>query len=60
MVVLALLPLLGLVLGSATGLAPVQVLLHTGAGWALALAAAAFDLAGLLWVRRITAAALRE
>jgi len=59
MVVLALLPLIGLILGAATGLAPAHVLLHTHVGWALALAAAAFDLAGLLWVRRITAAALQ-
>jgi tight adherence protein B len=58
MVVLAVLPLLGLMLGTATGLAPLHVLLHSRAGWALAVTAAAFDLAGLLWVRRITATAL--
>lgn len=51
--ILALLPIVGLLLGTAMGAEPLQVLLHSGAGWALLAAAAALECAGLAWVRWI-------
>jgi tight adherence protein B len=52
-VVLTALPLLGVVLGRALGLDSLHVLLHSGVGAVLLVAAVLLDLAGLLWVRRI-------
>ena len=56
--VLACLPVLALAFASALGLNPLRILLHTALGPALVAAAVALEVAGLLWVRRITAAAL--
>jgi tight adherence protein B len=55
--VLAALPLLGLALGQSLGAAPLTVLLHTPVGGACAVTGAVLELAGLAWVRRLTAAA---
>lgn len=57
--VLAVLPALGIALGTGIGLAPMRVLLHTRAGALLIAGAAVLDGCGLLWVRRIMAGALR-
>jgi tight adherence protein B len=51
--VLALLPVLGLVLGSSLGARPVHFLVESGAGRWLACAGVVFDALGVLWVRRI-------
>jgi tight adherence protein B len=56
--VLCLLPVFALVLGTALGASPLPVLLHTTLGAGLVAASLVLDVAGLLWVRRITAAAL--
>ena len=56
--VLACLPVLAVGLASALGLNPLRILLHTALGPALVAVAAAQEVAGLVWVRRITAAAL--
>jgi tight adherence protein B len=57
---LAALPALGLLLGTAMGADPLRVLLHTGAGLGCLLAGAALEGAGLWWalgiVRRAEAA----
>jgi len=58
-VVLAGLPAVAVALGTALGLAPMRILFHTALGAALVLVAALLELAGVLWVRRITAGALR-
>lgn len=55
--VLALLPVIGLLLGGAMGARPLQVLLHTPAGWGCLAAAALLEWAGLAWVARIVGAA---
>ncbi|MDK1476339.1 type II secretion system F family protein [Streptomyces sp. 549] len=52
-VVLALLPLFGLVLGATMGADPVRVLLHSPVGWAVLTAAGLLEWAGLAWVSRI-------
>ncbi len=52
--VLALLPLLGVALGAAMGAQPLRVLLHTPAGAVCVAAGLAFELVGLVWVRRLT------
>ncbi|WP_369395207.1 type II secretion system F family protein [Streptomyces sp. CG1] len=52
-VLLAVLPALGLLLGSALGAAPLHVLLHTGPGLACLTAGSAFEAAGVWWAVRI-------
>lgn len=51
--VLAVLPLVGLVLGSGLGGSPVGWLLGTPAGLAVLAAGVLLEVAGLLWVRRL-------
>ena len=51
--VLTLLPLFGLLLGTAMGVAPLRVLLHTPAGLACLAAGCALEAAGLAWVTRL-------
>lgn len=48
--ILALLPLLGLLLGTAMGAEPLEVLLHSSVGWGLLGAAVALECVGLAWV----------
>ncbi|MEU1402754.1 type II secretion system F family protein [Streptomyces sp. NPDC005728] len=50
---LAALPALGLLLGSAMGADPLRVLLHSGAGLGCLVAGAVFEGAGMWWVARI-------
>ncbi|WP_129307728.1 type II secretion system F family protein [Streptomyces sp. L2] len=50
---LAALPTLGVLLGSAMGADPLHVLLHTGAGLGCLVAGAVFEAAGVWWVARI-------
>jgi len=57
--VLAGLPLLAVAFATILGLAPTRILFHTVLGGGLWLAAAVLELAGVMWVRRITAGALR-
>ncbi|MET7602550.1 type II secretion system F family protein [Streptomyces avermitilis] len=52
-VMLAALPVLGLLLGTALGADPLHVVLHTGAGLACLLAGAVLEGAGLWWALRI-------
>ncbi|WP_179023605.1 type II secretion system F family protein [Streptomyces sp. IMTB 2501] len=52
-VLLAVLPALGLLLGSALGAAPLHVLFHTGPGLACLTAGSAFEAAGMWWAARI-------
>jgi tight adherence protein B len=52
-VLLAVLPALGLLLGSAMGAAPLHVLLHTGAGLGCLAIGSGFEIAGLWWAGRI-------
>ncbi|MEU3062137.1 type II secretion system F family protein [Streptomyces subrutilus] len=52
-VVLALLPLVGLVIGTGLGADPLRVLLHTPMGWGCLAAGAVLEGLGLLWCRRI-------
>ncbi|MEU9156466.1 type II secretion system F family protein [Streptomyces sp. NPDC048417] len=52
-VLLAALPALGLLLGSAMGADPLRVLLHTGAGLGCLVAGAVFEGAGIWWAARI-------
>lgn len=52
---LAVLPLLGLALGSAMDARPLHILLATGAGRVLCLAGVLLDVLGLLWTRRLAA-----
>ncbi|MGW7822696.1 type II secretion system F family protein [Streptomyces puniciscabiei] len=52
-VLLAVLPALGLLLGSAMGAAPLHVLLHTGAGLGCLTVGSAFEAAGMWWAVRI-------
>jgi tight adherence protein B len=58
-VVLAGLPAVAVAMGTALGLAPLRILFHTALGMGLWLAAALLEMLGIIWVRRITAAALR-
>lgn len=51
--VLALLPVFGLLLGTAMGADPARVLLHTPAGLACLVAGAVLEWAGLVWVARL-------
>ncbi|GAA3615836.1 type II secretion system F family protein [Streptomyces chitinivorans] len=55
--VLALLPLFGLLLGGAMGARPLHVLLHSPAGWACLAGAGLLEWAGLAWVSRIVRSA---
>ncbi|MFF5029212.1 type II secretion system F family protein [Streptomyces collinus] len=50
---LAVLPALGLLLGSAMGADPLRVLLHSGAGLGCLVAGAVFEAAGTWWAARI-------
>ncbi|MFB7465134.1 type II secretion system F family protein [Streptomyces sp. NPDC056224] len=52
-VVLALLPLVGLVIGTGLGADPLRVLLHTPMGWGCLVAGGVLETLGLLWCRRI-------
>ncbi|MGP9019507.1 type II secretion system F family protein [Streptomyces sp. BR1] len=52
-VLLALLPVLGLLLGTAMGASPLRVLLHTPAGFGCLVVAGALEFAGLCWTARI-------
>ncbi|MFJ5033562.1 type II secretion system F family protein [Streptomyces sp. NPDC088560] len=52
-VLLAALPALGLLLGTAMGADPLHVLLHTGAGLGCLTVGAAFEAAGTAWAARI-------
>ncbi|MYW70345.1 hypothetical protein GTY65_40810 [Streptomyces sp. SID8379] len=52
-VMLAGLPVLGLLLGSALGARPLRVLLHTGAGLGCLVVGGALEAAGLWWALRI-------
>jgi tight adherence protein B len=53
-VVLAALPVMGLLLGQAVGAHPLHLLLHRRGGWALLAVAALLDLAGVAAIRAIT------
>ncbi|MBV9821229.1 MAG: type II secretion system F family protein [Actinobacteria bacterium] len=55
---LAGLPLLGLVMGTAMGAAPQRVLLHTGAGRIALTVGLALELVGLAWTRALSRRAL--
>lgn len=57
--VLALLPVFGLLLGGAMGAQPLRVLLHSPAGWGCLTAAGLLEWAGLAWVSRIVRTAER-
>lgn len=52
-VVLALLPLMGLLIGTGLGADPLRVLLHTPMGWGCLLAGGVLEGLGILWCRRI-------
>ncbi|MCX5195942.1 type II secretion system F family protein [Streptomyces sp. NBC_00249] len=52
-VVLALLPLVGLLIGTGLGADPLHVLLHSPVGWGCLLAGGVLEALGLLWCRRI-------
>ncbi|MFG2387803.1 type II secretion system F family protein [Streptomyces lavendulae] len=52
-VVLALLPLVGLLMGTGLGADPLRVLLHSPVGWGCLLVGGALEALGLLWCRRI-------
>uniref|UniRef100_A0AAU2V700 Type II secretion system F family protein n=1 Tax=Streptomyces sp. NBC_00003 TaxID=2903608 RepID=A0AAU2V700_9ACTN len=53
---LALLPVLGLVLGTAMGASPLRVLLHSAAGFGCLLVAGVLEAAGVWWAARIVRA----
>ncbi|MFE4633852.1 type II secretion system F family protein [Streptomyces sp. NPDC056773] len=57
--VLALLPGVGLLIGTGLGADPLRVLLHTPVGWGCLLAGAVLEALGLLWCRRIVRAGER-
>ncbi len=56
---LAGLPILGLLLGTAIGARPIDFLLGSGPGVGCLFAAAAFDTCGVVWARRIATRAAR-
>ncbi|MFD3870399.1 type II secretion system F family protein [Streptomyces sp. NPDC058623] len=58
-VVLALLPLVGLLIGTGLGADPLRVLLHSPMGWGCLAAGGVLEAAGLLWCRRIVRAGER-
>ncbi|MGW6977956.1 type II secretion system F family protein [Streptomyces sp. NPDC054932] len=55
-VVLALLPVVGLLIGTGLGADPLRVLLHTPMGWGCLVAGGVLEALGLLWCRRIVRA----
>ncbi|MBO0517930.1 type II secretion system F family protein, partial [Streptomyces beijiangensis] len=55
-VILAVLPLMGLALGTGLGADPLRTLLHTPAGLGCLLAGGALEGAGLAWARQIVRA----
>lgn len=55
-VVLALLPLVGLLIGTGLGADPLRVLLHTPMGWGCLAAGGVLEALGLLWCRHIVRA----
>ncbi|MFE9120935.1 type II secretion system F family protein [Streptomyces sp. NPDC007172] len=55
-VLLACLPALGLVLGTAMGASPLKVLLHSAAGFGCLVVAAVLEAAGVWWAARIVRA----
>ena len=57
---LALLPVCGLLMGSALGADPLRVLLHTPAGWACLLVGGLLEWGGVVWTARIVAAAVPD
>ncbi|WP_424888403.1 type II secretion system F family protein [Streptomyces sp. XH2] len=59
-VMLALLPVLALLMGSALGAAPLRVLLHTPAGLGCLLLGGLLESAGIAWTGRIVRAAAGE
>ncbi|MGK5728341.1 type II secretion system F family protein [Streptomyces sp. URMC 124] len=59
-VMLALLPVLALLMGSALGAAPLRVLLHTPAGLCCLLLGGLLEAAGIAWTGRIVRAAAGE
>ncbi|WP_338678344.1 type II secretion system F family protein [Streptomyces sp. SCSIO 30461] len=59
-VILALLPVVGLALGSALGAGPLRVLLHTPAGLSCLLVGGLLEAAGLSWAVRIVQAGARS
>jgi tight adherence protein B len=58
--VLALLPVIGLVLGTVLGANPLRWLLATTAGHVVVVAAMVFELLGWLWVRALVGAVERQ
>ena len=54
---LAMLPVVGLVIGSGMGLSPVPMLLHTGLGESCLVLGIAFVLGGVMWMDRIARSA---
>lgn len=58
-VVLALLPVVGLLIGTGLGADPLRVLLHTPVGWGCLLAGGVLEALGLAWCRRIVRAGER-
>jgi tight adherence protein B len=57
--VVAVLPVLGILLGAAMGAHPLTFLLHVPAGRLVCLVGVLFDSAGVLWTRRLVAGAAR-
>ncbi|MEU6309779.1 type II secretion system F family protein [Streptomyces sp. NPDC047014] len=57
--VLALLPVVGLLIGTGLGADPLRVLLHTPMGWGCLVAGGVLEALGLLWCRRIVGAGER-
>ncbi|MET8677302.1 type II secretion system F family protein [Streptomyces sp. NPDC004647] len=55
---LALLPVFGLLMGSALGAEPLRVLLHTPPGWACLAVGGLLECAGLAWTARIIRSAV--
>ncbi|MFJ6798415.1 type II secretion system F family protein [Streptomyces sp. NPDC091268] len=51
--VLALLPVVGLLIGTGLGADPLEVLLHRPVGWGCLMAGGVLEALGLLWCRRI-------
>jgi tight adherence protein B len=59
-VLLALLPLFGLAMGGALGAEPLDLLFGTPVGVGLLTCAAVLEMAGLVWMTRITGRVLRR
>ncbi len=58
--VLAGLPLMGLAMGSAVGVHPLDFLLHTPVGWGCLVVGLALEAVGIGWVHRMVAKAERD